>query len=81
MTKHEEILSYSPTEFESPVTVQTFFNIIRIYSLMGDVDHGIWLRLSDGEWYKLNKDDKDFDKIADNLLTELKCKQSTTITL
>lgn len=75
MTKMQEILRYAPAEFETPVTVKTFFETIRIYSLMGDEDHGIWLRLSDGEWYRLGESDKFFDRITNDLLTELRCRQ------
>ena len=66
MTKHEQILSMLPHDLKEPIDIPAspVNEATRIYSIGGDKEHGIWLRIGDGTWHKLEESDQNYFVVA-----------------
>lgn len=81
MTKHEQILSAIPISLGEPIDIEASAKneAVRIYSIGGDKEHGIWLRVGNDTWHKLDQNywhkleesDQNYDMIADAILNRL----------
>lgn len=74
MTKHEQIISMLPVELDQPIKIDAspVNEVTRIYSIGGSKKHGIWLRIGDGTWHKLEETDQNYEMVADAILNQLK---------